>query len=104
MRLKLASIIGISAIIASTASAGVTAIKPKLVIGTGLVYPTCITSAPGDTSRIFVLEKPGRIRIITLGTTPALLATSFLNIDPLVAGGASTSDERGLIGMAFDPD
>ena len=104
MRLKLASIIGISAIIASTASAGVTAIKPKLVIGTGLVYPTCITSAPGDTSRIFVLEKPGRIRIITLGTTPALLATSFLNIDPLVAGGASTSDERGLLGMAFDPD
>ena len=104
MRLKLASIIGISAIIASTASAGVTAIKPKLVIGTGLVYPTCIASAPGDTSRIFVLEKAGRIRIITLGTTPALLATSFLNIDPLVAGGASTSDEMGLLGMAFDPD
>ncbi len=105
MRMNLAAVIGLSALIASTASAGVTAIKPKLVIGTGLAYPTCITSAPGDTTRIFVLEKAGRIRIIKIGIpTPTLNAASFLDIDALVTGGASSSDEQGLLGMAFDPD
>ena len=79
-----------------------TALKTKRIVNTGLVYPTCIVSAPGDATRLFVLEKAGRIRIIDL-TTNTLLATSFLDIDPLVTGGASVSDEQGLLGLAFDP-
>ena len=80
-----------------------TAIDTKRIINTGLVYPTCITHAPGDETRLFVLEKAGRIRIIDLATN-TLLATSFLDIDALVTGGASVSDEQGLLGLAFDPD
>lgn len=94
------------AVVASTLSApclAQTAIDTKRIISTGLVYPTCITHAPGDSTRLFVLEKAGRIRIINLATN-TLVATSFLDIDPLVAGGASTSDEQGLLGLAFDPN
>ncbi len=90
--------------VTASAFAGTTPIKPKQIIGTGLVYPTWIGHAPGDESRLFVLEKAGRVRIIDLGATPTLRATAFLNIDPIVTGGASTSDEQGLLGMAFDPD
>ena len=65
----------------------------------GLEYPTDIANA-GD-GRLFVVEKVGRIRIIS-GTT--LLATPFLDIDSLVTGGTSSNDERGLLGLAFHPD
>lgn len=80
-----------------------TAIDTKRIVSTGLVYPTFITHAPGDATRLFVLEKAGRIRIVDLATN-TLLATSFLDIDALVTGGASTSDEQGLLGLAFDPN
>ncbi len=90
--------------ISASAVAGTTAIKPKLVLTTGLTYPTWIGHAPGDETRLFVLEKAGRVRIIQLGATPTLVATSFLDINPIVTGGASSSDEQGLLGMAFDPD
>lgn len=98
-----ASVLG-CALLSAPADAGLTPIRPKQIIGSGLVYPTWIGHAPGDETRLFVLEKAGRIRIIQLGATPTLLATNFLNIDPIVTGGASTSDEQGLLGMAFDPD
>ena len=91
--------------ISSSAFAGATAIKPKLVLASGLTYPTFLCAAPGDTDRLFVIEKRGLIRIIDISTaTPTLLTTAFLNIDALVTGGASISDEQGLLGMAFDPD
>lgn len=86
-------------------SAEAQAIRTKRIVATGLTFPTYVTHAPGDANRLFVLEKAGRIRIVDLTTaTPTLLATSFLNIDPIVTGGASTSDEQGLLGLAFDPD
>jgi glucose/arabinose dehydrogenase len=55
-----------------------------------------VTAAPADTSRLFVVEKTGRIRIIKNG---ALLTTPFLDISSLV----STGGEQGLLSMAFDP-
>ena len=103
--MKAPAIIAAALLVAAVAmpAGAQTALKTKRIINTGLVYPTCIVSAPGDATRLFVLEKAGRIRIIDL-TTNTLLATSFLNIDPLVTGGASVSDEQGLLGLAFDPD
>lgn len=86
----------------AAAAAAQTPLETKRIVATGLVYPTFITHAPGDSSRLFVLEKAGRIRIVDLATN-TLLATSFLDIDPLVTGGASVSDEQGLLGLAFDP-
>ncbi len=58
--------------------------------------PVYVTSPPGDTSRLFVVEKTGRIRVIKNG---ALLTTPFLDISSLV----STGGEQGLLSMAFDP-
>jgi glucose/arabinose dehydrogenase len=103
--MKLTTAIFASLAIGSAAVAGTTAIKPKLVISTGLTYPTFITAAPDDETRIFVLEKRGAIRIIDIsGATPTLLTTPFLDIDSIVTGGSSVSDEQGLLGLAFDPD
>lgn len=104
MRLKTAAIVGIAAMICAPAFAGLTAIKPKQ-IATGLSLPTTIVSPPGDTTRLFVVEKRGAIRIIDLTTaTPTLLTTPFLDIDPIVNGSLTVGDEQGMLGLAFDPD
>jgi glucose/arabinose dehydrogenase len=60
--------------------------------------PVFMTAPPGDSTRLFVVEQGGLIRIINL-TNNSLLATPFLNISSLL----STGGERGLLGMAFDP-
>jgi glucose/arabinose dehydrogenase len=66
-----------------------------LRIATGLSGPVHLTSPPDD-DRLFVVEQPGRIRIIRDGT---LLATPFLDITAKVGSGG----ERGLLGLAFHP-
>ena len=104
MRLNNAFIVGLATMICSSTFAGVTAIKPKLVV-TGLSLPTCIASAPGDKTRLFVLEKRGTIRIIDLTTaTPTLITTPFLDIDAIVSGSQAVGDEQGMLCLAFDPD
>ncbi len=49
--------------------------------------------------RIFIVEKEGEIKIINSGGT--VLPQPFLNIDGRVG---SNGGERGLLGLAFDPD
>ncbi len=73
------------------------------LVTTGLVRPIFVTHAPGDESRLFIIEKQGRIRIFNLETN-TLNSDWFLDIDPLVTGGTSTSSEQGLLGLAFHPD
>lgn len=69
------------------------------VIVTGLVNrPLFVTAPPGDTSRIFIVEQDGYIRIKNKGVAGTTL---YLDIDLRVN---STSDEMGLLGLAFDPD
>ncbi len=63
---------------------------------TGLNAPMEVHTAPGDMTRLFIVEKAGVIRIWN-GTS--LLSTPFLNISSLVAD----NDERGLLSMAFHP-
>lgn len=63
----------------------------------GLARPTFVTGAPEDTTRLYVLEKPGRIRIVKDG---ALVAEPFLDAAGVVEAGAN---ERGLLGLAFHP-
>lgn len=67
------------------------------VVVDGLDDPVDV-AAPGDGSgRLFVVERPGRIRVVSGGE---LLAAPFLDIeDRIVSGG-----ERGLLGLAFHPD
>lgn len=72
----------------------------------GLVRPVFVTHAPNDYSRIFIIEKQGRIRIaqITPSGAYTLLGTSFLDIDPIVTGGTTENSEQGLLGLAFHPN
>ncbi|MDX2119634.1 MAG: PQQ-dependent sugar dehydrogenase [Gemmatimonadota bacterium] len=63
----------------------------------GLDSPVYLTAAPGDTSRLFVVEQSGSIRIIR---NRAVVATPFLDLTDSV----STGSEQGLLGMAFAPD
>ena len=57
--------------------------------------PTYLTAPAGDT-RLFVLERPGRVRIVENGN---LLPIPFLDIGARVF----TGGEGGLLSMAFDP-
>lgn len=99
MRTRLLTVIGLT--IASMCQiAGAVPLGTELV-GSGLVRPIWVTHAPGDTQRIFVIEKQGRIRIIKNGV---LLPTAFLDIDALVTGGLSEGSEQGLLGLAFHPN
>jgi hypothetical protein len=67
-------------------------------ISTSLNSPVFMTAPPGDSTRLFVVEQGGLIRIVD-PTNNSLLATPFLNLGSLL----STGGERGLLGMAFDP-
>ncbi len=67
---------------------------------TGLVQPVGLSSAPGD-ARVFVIEQPGRVRVIKNG---ALLPTPFLDLREESGGPVLDGGERGLLGIAFHPD
>jgi glucose/arabinose dehydrogenase len=72
-------------------------------VATGLGAPLYGISPPGDTSRLFVLDQKGLVRVIQNGAllpTPALDLQSLVQ-PPLVA--ANANDERGLLGIAFHP-
>jgi glucose/arabinose dehydrogenase len=62
-------------------------------IVTGIASPTALSVAPDG--RLFVSEQGGRLRVIKNG---ALLATPFLTLN------VDSSGERGLLGVAFDPN
>ena len=62
----------------------------------GLDQPLDLQAAPGDRTRLFVVEQPGRIRVLRQGT---LLGAPFLDITGRVLSGG----ERGLLGLAFHP-
>jgi glucose/arabinose dehydrogenase len=65
-------------------------------IAQGLESPVYLTFAPGE-RRLYVVEQPGRVRVIANGR---LQAKPFLNIENLVGFGG----ERGLLSIAFHPD
>lgn len=72
------------------------------LVASGLARPVDVTAPPGDRSRIFVVEKTGYIRIVTIsGGVYTLLTTPFLDIDALVGSGGN---EQGLLGLAFHPN
>ena len=68
-------------------------------ISTTLSSPVFMTAPANDTSRLFIVEQGGQIRIFDV-TTSSLLAPPFLDVSSLIS---STEEEQGLLGMAFDP-
>jgi glucose/arabinose dehydrogenase len=67
-------------------------------VASGFVQPTDIQFADDGSGRMFVLEQPGRIRIVKDGQ---VAPTPFLDIGGKVR---STGSEQGLLGLAFHPD
>jgi len=67
---------------------------------TGFDMPVSIKNAGDD--RLFVLEKRGYIQIIN--TNGSVNATPYLDINNLVIDINGSSDERGLLGLAFHPN
>jgi len=66
------------------------------LVKSGFSSPVYLTSPPGDTARLFVVEQTGRIQVVQHGQ---LLPTAFLDIhSQLVSGG-----EQGLLSVAFHP-
>ena len=65
-------------------------------VANNLSQPVGLTAPPGDTARIFIIEKTGAIRILRAGQ---VLPRAFLDISGLVSGGS----EQGLLGLAFHP-
>src|SRR5579884_1120789 len=89
-----AAALGCSAGAASPAAPGGLALEP---VASGLSAPLYLTAPPGDTTRLFVVEQGGRVRIVAHGR---LLAAPFLDLTARVSAGG----ERGLLSLAFHPD
>ncbi|MCH8508185.1 MAG: PQQ-dependent sugar dehydrogenase [Phycisphaerales bacterium] len=68
----------------------------------GLTRPVFNTHAGDGSGRMFIVEQPGRIRLVDADGN--LQTTPFLDIVSSVTGGVSGGDERGLLGLAFHPD
>ena len=86
----------------SDANAGSGDIRATL-IASGFEAPVCVTAAPNDPDKLFVLEKTGQIRIVDL-TTGATNTQPFLDIPTTGPDGIKTDGEQGLLGLAFHPD
>ena len=66
-------------------------------VAEGLNSPVFLTAPEDGSGRLFVVEQPGRIRIVSGGE---VLDTPFLNLTGVV----EYTGEKGLLGMAFHPD
>jgi glucose/arabinose dehydrogenase len=79
-------------------NAGSTAGVRVELLATGVSRPVFVTSPPGDTNRLFVIEQhTGRIRIFNLNTR-TFNSTTFM-----IQNAIATGDEQGLLGLAFHP-
>lgn len=82
--------------LSAQASRGVTAVALEPVVVGGLERPVYLTHAGDGTDRLFILEQPGRIRVVRDGH---LLKVPFLDISDRV----QHAGEQGLLGLAFHP-
>ena len=85
-------------------SASAMTVDPSLVtialqlVAAGLQRPVSVRSSGDGSGRLFVVEQPGRIRIIDGNV---LQSTPFLDIANRVR---DTANEQGLLGLAFHPE
>lgn len=86
----------------ATATATAPAARPPATgvglrrVGGQFDQPVYVTAPPGDRRRVFVVEQPGRIKVLTDGKP----AGTFLDISSDVG----CCGEQGLLSMAFAPD
>ena len=82
----------------TTTKPAAAAISGLTRVASGLSAPIFVTHAPGDTSRLFIAQRGGQIRILDLNTG-MLQATPFLSMS-----GIDTEGEGGFLGLAFHPN
>src|ERR1043166_3669100 len=72
-------------------------------VGLTFTNPVCIASVPGETNRLFIVERKGRIVVITNLAAPT--HSIFMDISDRVTSAADTTvnAEEGLLGLAFHP-
>jgi glucose/arabinose dehydrogenase len=68
-------------------------------VASGLDQPLFVTAPPNDFSRLFIVLRKGQVLTLDLATG-TVGAAPFLDISSQV----DSTDERGLLGMAFDPN
>jgi glucose/arabinose dehydrogenase len=73
--------------------------KVRLVQVGRFDQPVGVTGAPGDPTRVFVVQRSGQVMLLLDGH---IQARPFLNITNLVY--SQGSDEQGLLGLAFPPN
>jgi glucose/arabinose dehydrogenase len=89
---RVALCVGVCSLVGSDAIAQPAGFTEALV-ASGLSSPTAMEFAPDG--RLFVLEQSGRVRVIKNGS---LLSTPFMTKS------VNSSGERGMLGIAFDPN
>ena len=67
----------------------------------GLVAPDGVVGAPDSSGRLFVLDQTGKVLIVKDGQ---VLPEPFLDVSSKLVTLSPDYDERGLLGLAFDPD
>lgn len=70
------------------------------VVDSGFDFPIQVLSPPGDTSRLLVLERPGRVVLFKNGVRQD---SAFVNLTALT-GVPGVAREYGVLGLAFHPD
>jgi glucose/arabinose dehydrogenase len=95
-RLGVAAVLVASLVVATSGTAQAAVSITWVQRASGLAEPTQVTSAPDGSSRLFVVEKVGRIRVVKNGK---VLAKPFLDI----SGRVKSDGEGGLLSVAFDP-
>ncbi len=70
-------------------------------IASGLSRPVFVCSPPGDSTRLFIVEQWSALIKIKNLATNQIYATPFADLNSRVVG---SGNERGLLGMAWDPD
>ena len=91
--LQLVALVGAALVVTRSAAATVPSGFAETQVASGLPAPTAMTFSPDG--RLFVAEQGGRLRVIKNG---ALLGTPFVTVN------VNSSGERGLLGVAFDPN
>ena len=74
--------------------------------GLSFTQPLGLASPPGDTRRLFVLEKTGRVQLVPDTTAVTPTQSTFLNLPAILSPRGETlasGGEQGLLGLAFHP-
>jgi glucose/arabinose dehydrogenase len=94
--MRILALAALFACAAAFAADGATRTLAPRVVVRGLASPTHVTAPRSEPGRLYVVEQPGRIRVVVNGK---LRARPFLDITRLVKSGG----EQGLLSVAFHP-